>query len=66
MTLEILFVLSGYLNRLPRYGGSKCAQRSRDYEWDRDLHFFLELCWLRPSKNLATTFFQESRSAACL
>lgn len=33
---------------------------------DRDLHFFLESCSLRPSKNLAATFFQESRSAACL
>lgn len=57
VTLNILFVLSGYLNRLPRYEGLRM---------DRDLYFFLELCSLRPSKNLAATFFQESRSAVCL
>ena len=56
--LKSLFVLSRYLNRLPRYHDSKYSYRLRQraiYEWIHDpvtYIFFLET---------RTTFFQESR-----
>ena len=48
--LKSHFVLSRYLNRLPRY---------RDYEWARDLYFFLE-------KNACDHTIPGIASVACL